>query len=157
MFKFVLVKADYLGPTDNSYWALFIENLEDLFSYFEVKTPQLLQAYWEIKSKAIKGIEGHFTSIEQKAIAPLFERPNKNKTLTDDVLLIDDKLNQPKLKAVLAGHKLLINPSGIGFCFYDEKYHTLLERRSSTTFVLPEDKEQLIELIKSAHRSCKAT
>jgi len=138
MFKFVKVAASYLN--NESYWALLIETPLDLFEYFDAKSPQLIRAYFELKHKHTKYGDrlGHYVSNnEEYAVHNLFIRDHGNKTMADDICTISDAFNKTKLDLVLAGEKLLINPTGIGFCWFDPKYHTILEQCEKSDFVFP--------------------
>ena len=135
-YKFVKIKADYLGDTDNAYWALLVENMSDLFYYFEVKNPQLVKAYFEIKKKKHAG---HCIGNEQIAVETLFITDHCCKTVIDDIFLISDTFSKPKIHEIMRGNKIIINPSGIGFCRFDGKYHTILKRIESDDFNFPCD------------------
>lgn len=123
LYKFVLVEATYLN--NERYWALFIEDIKDLFHYFEQSSPKMIQAYFDIKKRSYSG---HYTSNEERAIGALFDYNDSNrKTFVDDIIHISDKIQGTKIKHVLKGEKLLVNCSGIGFIPYNKKYHTIIE------------------------------
>jgi len=133
-YKFIKIKANYLGDKDNTYWALLVENMIDLFRYFEAKNPQLVKAYFEIKKKKSFG---HCIGNEQVAVETLFIADNNSKTVADDIIIISDTFSKPKIREIINGNKLIINPSGIGFCRFDEKYHTILQTIESDDFNFP--------------------
>jgi len=159
MFKFVKVKANYLSKNNDTYWALFVENLMDLHLYLMAKNPQLVGSYHKIKSRNLKsqmGFEksleeqkvptnvvavptGHCMSPEELAVETLFSIDRGHKGVVEDILCLHDTFSKPKLDCIKRGEKLLINPSGIGFCPYNEDYHTILETRQSNTMNFPDD------------------
>lgn len=126
-FKYALVEIHYEGckKEDKPYWFLYIENYMDLHRYFEQQQPKMVKQYFEIKKKKKFG---HCTSDIERAVETVFMVNNNNrKTLLDDLYHISDIFSKPKIKMVMDGKKLLINPTGIGFCPYNEKTHTIIK------------------------------
>ena len=135
IFKFARVKVE-IGITKTTYWALYIENLEDLMVFLEEQSPNLIAEYFKIKKKRRPA---HCTTKLEGAVESLFLFGDSNrKTLVDDIAHIDNSFSKPKIRMVLEGKKLLINTTGIGFCPYDKDYHTILEVVERDSFNFPD-------------------
>jgi hypothetical protein len=142
-FNFVKVSASYLKKED-TYWALHIVNLKELMSYLDIQSPKLVEAYFQLKKKRYSG--EHLVGEFEQAVAATFiydevENPDnvKRKTFVYDILKLSDSFCQNKIRDVVEGKQLLVNPTGMGFCHYDKEQHIFLASISSNSFIYPEN------------------
>ncbi|MHA1437905.1 MAG: hypothetical protein ACTSPD_10040 [Promethearchaeota archaeon] len=153
MFKFVKVIAQYkncraFAPA----WYLLIENIEDLFLYFEQTNPELVKTYHHMKTEHGDCSMGRHpdTNHEYAIYCTFFTNNNNRKTVIDDMFHLSDTFCRPKINAILNGEKILINRTTMGFTYYNKKHHSIIEKQKTNQFIFPNEKytEKDIRIIK---------
>lgn len=145
MYKFVKIKTSYLSEKlPNIYWALWVASMQSLRDYLRVQSPLFVRAYFDLKSNLCLG--NHPVGKYQEALNSLFigeelsDRVQaKQKSFLYDLEFILDKYIRPKSEALKRGKVLLINSTGVGFCYYNPTFHNILDVKLSDKIEFPDE------------------
>lgn len=142
-FTFVKVKHKKFGFT---YYALLIENLEDLTEWINIFGVTIGEAYVKVKEKIAR--KEHISDKHEMVVDSLLSAKilkdggvNKSKTFIDDILYLTDKIHSSKIDGILRGKKIIVNYVG-GWCFLDESYD-ILETIKKRNCLFPDIKEKI--------------
>lgn len=139
MYKFAKVKLPYW---DKGYWRLVVDSFESLTAFWDIKAGVVAETYMMSKTKTDPKEMTPAENLFHLFINDYDENPdNKRRRLgmTDDIMIISDRVAEGYNKALLKSGGFYVNMSG-GFFPFDNDVE-VLETIESEKYSFPDDED----------------